>query len=271
MLSKSKFSAFAAILCGSLLLTGCGEKERDANHIKVGVGAGSERQLAEVAKAVAKEKYDLDVELVAFNDFVMPNEALNKGDLDANVIQHKPYLDAQMRDRGYKLAIVGKTFVFPIAAYSKNITSISELANGSKIAIPNDPTNRGRALLLLAKVGLIKLKSNVGLAPKPWDIIENKMNLQIIELEAPLLTRTLDDKQIAFAIINNTFASQVGLFAVKDGLFAEDADSPYVNIIVSREDNKYDKKVKEFVESYQSDEVLHKAEALYGSSVTKGW
>lgn len=107
-----KFKTFAAVgaLIGSLALAGCGQDEKDPNHIKVGVIVGAEQQVAEVAQKVAKEKYGLDVELVTFNDYVLPNEALSKGDIDANAFQHKPYLDQQIKDRGYKLVSVGKTF-----------------------------------------------------------------------------------------------------------------------------------------------------------------
>ncbi len=115
------FKTFAAVgaLIGSLALVGCGQDEKDPNHIKVGVIVGAEQQVAEVAQKVAKEKYGLDVELVTFNDYVLPNEALSKGDIDVNAFQHKPYLDQQIKDRGYKLVAVGNTFVYPIAGYSR--------------------------------------------------------------------------------------------------------------------------------------------------------
>jgi D-methionine transport system substrate-binding protein len=118
-----KFKTFAAVgaLIGSLALVGCGQDEKNPNHIKVGVIVGAEQQVAEVAQKVAKEKYGLDVELVTFNDYVLPNEALSKGDIDANAFQHKPYLDQQIKDRGYKLVAVGNTFVYPIAGYSKKL------------------------------------------------------------------------------------------------------------------------------------------------------
>lgn len=199
---------------------------------------GAEQQVAEVAQKVAKDKYGTDVELVTFNDYVLPNEALSKGDIDANAFQHKPYLDQQLKDRGYKLVAVGNTFVYPIAGYSKKIKSLDELQDGSQVAVPNDPTNLGRSLLLLQKVGLIKLKDGVGLLPTVLDVVENPKNLKIVELEAPQLPRSLDDAQIALAVINTTYASQIGLTPAKDGIFVEDKDSPYVNLIVTREDNK---------------------------------
>ena len=268
-----KLKTFAAVgaLIGSLALVGCGQDEKDQNHIKVGVIVGAEQQVAEVAQKVAKEKYGLDVELVTFNDYVLPNEALSKGDIDANAFQHKPYLDQQIKDRGYKLVAVGNTFVYPIAGYSKKIKSLDELQPGSQVAVPNDPTNLGRSLLLLQKVGLIKLKDGVGLLPTVLDVTENPKNLKIVELEAPQLPRSLDDAQIALAVINTTYASQIGLTPAKDGIFVEDKDSPYVNLIVTREDNKDAENVKKFVQAYQSDEVYQEANKVFNGGAVKGW
>lgn len=121
MAFKLKTFAAAGALIGSLALVGCGQDEKDPNHIKVGVIVGAEQQVAETAQKVAKEKYGLDVELVTFNDYVLPNEALSKGDIDANAFQHKPYLDQQIKDRGYKLVAVGNTFVYPIAGYPRRL------------------------------------------------------------------------------------------------------------------------------------------------------
>ncbi|CAK8737615.1 D-methionine-binding lipoprotein MetQ [Sodalis praecaptivus] len=148
-----KTLAKVAALVSAVALVGCGQDEKDQNHIKVGVINGAEQQVAETAQKVAKEKYGLNVELVTFNDYVLPNEALSKGDIDVNAFQHKPYLDQQIKDRGYKLAAVGNTFVYPIAGYSKQIKSLDELKPGAQIALPNDPTNLGRSLLLLQKLG----------------------------------------------------------------------------------------------------------------------
>ncbi|AGB83706.1 D-methionine-binding lipoprotein metQ precursor [Serratia rubidaea] len=268
-----KFKSIAAIgaLIGSLALAGCGQDEKDPNHIKVGVIVGAEQQVAEVAQKVAKDKYGLDVELVTFNDYVLPNEALSKGDIDVNAFQHKPYLDQQIKDRGYKLVPVGNTFVYPIAGYSKKIKSLSELQPGSQIALPNDPTNLGRSLLLLQSEGLIKLKDGVGLLPTILDVTENPKNLKLVELEAPQLPRSLDDQQIALAVINTTYASQIGLTPAKDGLFVEGKDSPYVNLLVARENNKDAENVKKFVQAYQSDEVNEAANKIFNGGAVKGW
>jgi D-methionine transport system substrate-binding protein len=145
-----KFQLSALVLAG-LLLAGCDQGGSNAKHIKVGVINGAEQDVAEVAKKVAKEKYGLDVELVGFSGSLLPNDATNQGELDANVFQHRPFLAEDNKAHNYKLVAVANTFVFPMAGYSRKITSVSELKNGATIAIPNDPTNLGRALLLLQK------------------------------------------------------------------------------------------------------------------------
>jgi D-methionine transport system substrate-binding protein len=265
-----KFVAAITIAFG-LISCGRSTKTNTSNHIKVGVESGPEYVVAQAAQKVAKDKYGLDVELVQFNDYVMPNAALSQGDIDLNVFQNKPYLDVQTKQRGYKFAILGNTFVYPLAGYSKKIKNIAELKDGSTIIIPNDPTNSGRSLLLLQSSGLIKLKDGVGLLPTINDIISNPKNLKLLELEAPQLPRALDDANVTIAIINNTFAGPAGLVAKRDGLFVEDEKSPYVNIIVSREDNKAQDNVQKFVKAYQSPEVAQAAEVAFKGGAVKGW
>ncbi len=261
----SKAILSAAIL--GIALTGCGEKKD--NHLKVGAISGAETQVAEEAAKIAKEKFGLDVEIVQFSDFATPNVALNDGSIDVNAFQHKPYLDSQIKDRGFKLVAVGNTFVYPIAGYSKKIKNISELKDGAQVAVPNDPTNLGRSLLLLEKQGLLKLKADAGLAATVLDITENPKNLKIVELEAAQLPRALEDVELA--VINTVYASQVDLQPTRDGLFVEDKESPYVNLIVARENNQNDEKVKNFVKAYQDEAVYKKATELFNGGVVKGW
>lgn len=258
----------------SVLLGGCPSGDsapRDPNVIKVGVQSGPEYALAEAARSVAEKKHGLTVELVKFDDYVLPNEALHQGDIDANAFQNQPYLDVQAEQRGYKFAAVGKTFVYPLAGYSKKIKNLSELTDGSQVAIPNDPTNSGRALLLLQAAGLLKLRDGIGLLPRVSDIVENPKQLQIVELEAPQLPRVLDDQKVAIAVINNTFAVPAGLVSTRDGLFVEGKDSPYVNLVVTREELANDERVKKFVDSYQSEEVEAVADREFQGSAIKGW
>lgn len=138
-------------MLAGLALVGCDQKSNEAKHIKVGVINGAEQDVAEVAKKVAKEKYGLEVELVGFSGSLLPNESTNAGDLDANVFQHRPFLEQDNKAHNYHLVAVGNTFVFPMAGYSRKIKSVAELKDGATIAIPNDPTNLGRALLLLQR------------------------------------------------------------------------------------------------------------------------
>ncbi len=261
----SKAILSAAII--GIALTGCGEKKD--NHLKVGAIAGAETQVAEEAAKIAKEKFGLEVEIVQFSDFATPNVALNDGSIDVNAFQHKPYLDSQIKDRGFKLVAVGNTFVYPIAGYSKKIKAVSELKEGSQIAVPNDPTNLGRSLLLLQKQGLLKLKDGAGLSATVLDIVGNPKKVKIVELEAAQLPRALED--VDLAIINTVYASQVNLQPTRDGLFVEDKESPYVNLIVARENNQNDEKVKNFVKSYQDEAVFKKATELFNGGVVKGW
>ena len=264
-------------IASALVLTGCKEDKKPEAaaaaaplKIKVGVMSGPEHQVAEIAAKVAKEKYGLDVQFVEFNDYALPNEAVSKGDLDANAMQHKPYLDEDAKAKNLNnLVIVGNTFVYPLAGYSKKIKNVSELQEGSKVVVPNDPTNRGRALILLEKQGLIKLKDANNLLSTVLDIVENPKKLNITEVDTSVAARALDD--VDLAVVNNTYAGQVGLNAQDNGVFVEDKDSPYVNIIVSRTDNKDSKAVQDFVKSYQTEEVYQEAKKHFKDGVVKGW
>lgn len=267
----ARFRPVAALLLAGLLLAGCDRQSSDDKHIKVGVINGAEQDVAEVAKQVAKEKYGLDVELVGFSGSLLPNDATNAGELDANVFQHRPFLAQDNKAHHYQLVAVGNTFVFPMAGYSRKIKAVSELKDGATIAIPNDPTNLGRALLLLQKEQLITLKPGKGLLPTSLDIIDNPHKLNIMEMEGAQLPRVLDDPKVDVAIISTTYIQQIGLSPVHDSVFIEDKNSPYVNIIVTRENNKDAENVKAFIQSYQSPEVAKAAETIFNGGAVPGW
>ena len=270
---KSAFNAtlFVALFSTAALLSGCDQKSVQAHHIKVGVINGAEQDVAEVAQKVAKEKYGLDVELVGFSGSLLPNDATDKGELDANVFQHRPYLAEQNQAHGYKLVAVGNTFVFPMAGYSDKIKTVSELKKGDTIAIPNDPTNLGRALLLLQKEKLITVTQDNGLLTTSIDITSNPLDLNIMELEGAQLPHVLKDPKVTVAIISTTYLQQTGLSPVKDSVFIEDKESPYVNIIVTREDNKDAENVRDFVKSYESPEVAAAAQKIFNGGAVQGW
>jgi D-methionine transport system substrate-binding protein len=263
---------FAVVgLASTLLISGCGDKDAvvDNNKIKVGVMAGAEAQVAEIAAEVAKEKYGLEVELITFSDYITPNAALAEGSIDVNAFQHKPYLDQQIKDRDYKFAVVGNTFVYPIAGYSSKITSLDELKEGDLIAVPSDPSNLGRSLMLLERQGLLVLKEGAGLGATVLDIASSPKNLEIVELEAAQLPRSLED--VSLAIINTTYASSINLSPEKDGLFVEGKDSLYVNLLVAREDNVDAENVQNFLKAYQTETVYDAAMKIFKDGVVKGW
>lgn len=266
----------------ALALTGCKEEKKaeapaaapapaaQAQKIKVGVMSGPEHTVAEKAAQIAKEKYGLEVEFVLFNDYALPNTAVSKGDLDANAFQHKPYLDKDSSSKGLdNLVIVGNTFVYPLAGYSKKIKNVAELQDGAAVAVPNDPSNLARALILLEKQGLIKLKDNTNLFSTSLDIVENPKNLKIQEVDTSVAAKALDD--VDLAVVNNTYAGQVGLNATEHGVFVENKESPYVNLIVARKDNQASEAVQNFVKAYQTEEVFQEAQKHFKDGVVKGW
>jgi D-methionine transport system substrate-binding protein len=260
---------FKSFLLGMMVVIAAAGCQQRSSKLKVGVISGPEEELAGVAVRLAKERYGVDAELITFSDYVNPNAALADGSLDANAFQHHPYLDQQIKDRGYKLVAVGNTFVYPIAGYSQRIKRLADLKDGAQIAVPNDPTNLGRSLVLLEKQGLIKLKPGVGSHATALDVVDNPRKFRIVEIEAPQLPRTLTD--VDLAVINTNYASEINLSPTKDGLFIEGSDSPYVNLIVAREDNKNLPALQSFVKAYQREEVYATARKLFHDGVVKGW
>lgn len=251
-----------ALVLAGLLLAGCDQSGSDAKHIKVGVINGAEQDVAEVAKRWQKRNMASTWSWSASAARCCPTMRPT-GELDANVFQHRPFLAEDNKAHGYKLVAVANTFVFPMAGYSRKIKAVSDLKDGATIAIPNDPTNLGRALLLLQKEKLITLKPDTGLLPTALDITANPKQLKIMELEGAQLPRVLDDPKVDVAIISTTYIQQTGLSPVHDSVFIEDKNSPYVNIVVTREDNKDAENVKEFIQSYQSPEVAKAAETIF--------
>ncbi|MGB3874919.1 MAG: MetQ/NlpA family ABC transporter substrate-binding protein [Shinella zoogloeoides] len=223
-----------------------------AEDIKIGVTPGEHAQIMEKVKDVAAKK-GLNIEILEFSDYVVPNQALADGDLNANSFQHQPYLDNQIADRGFDLVSVGKTITTPMGVYSKKVKSLGELAEGATVAIPNDPTNGGRALLILAKEGLIKVKPEAGLKAGPADVIENPKNIQFSELDAAQLPRSLDD--VDAAVINTNYAMEAGLHPKTDAIAMEGSESPYANVIVVRRADKDAPWVKTLVEAYHDDSI----------------
>lgn len=257
-----RFMVLFALLFG---LSSCSNES--AETITVGTIAGPENDLVIVAQQVAKDKYNLPIKIIEFSDYNLPNEALQDGSLDVNVYQHQPYLNEAKKAHGYDLEAIGKTFVYPMAIYSRKHKSLSEIPDNAIIAVPNDPSNEARALLLLKNAGLVTLKDNKNSSVD--DILDNPKHLRFKELDAAQLPRVLPD--VDAAVINTTFALPAGLTPAKDALFVEDKDSPYANIIVIRTDSKKKKQLELFVKALNSNEVREKAKSMFGDAAIVAW
>ena len=265
---KKLITVAASVLMLSGLVA-CNNQEQAAEEkVKVGAISGPETELLETAKYVAKKQYNLDIEVVQFQDYVTPNAALADGTLDANAFQSIQYLDAAKASQGYDFVAVGKTFIYPMGIYSKQIKSLAELPKGSKVAIPNDPSNEERALLLLEKAGLLKLDhSSEPMTTR--NIKENPMNIEVVTLDAAQLPHALDD--VALAAINTNYAVTAGYAPTKDALVVEGNDSPYANVIVTRTELANDPRILHLVAAYQSQEVIAKADELFKGQAIPAW
>jgi len=236
--------------------------------LKIGVTAGPHAQIFEQVKKIA-EKDGLKIQIVEFSDYIQPNAALAAGDLDGNSYQHKPYLDQQVKDRGYKIVSVGYTVNFPIGVYSRKVKNLKDLKEGARFGIPNDPTNGGRALLVLQDQGLIKLKPEAGLKATPLDVTDNPKKLRFVELDAAQLPRSLDD--LDAATVNTNFALSAGLNPTKDAIAQESAKSPYVNLLAVREQDKDKPWVARLVKAYHSEEIRKFIQTEFKGSVLAGF
>lgn len=231
------------------------EETKEEITLKVGL-TGSESRVWSLIADRVKEK-GINLELKFFDSYPLPNAALNAGEIDLNAFQHYIYLNKEIEQLGYEISVVGETVYAPIGLYSKQIKNVSELKDGDKITIPDDPTNGGRALKLLEANGLIKLNPEAGVLPTLVDITENTKNLEIIELAATNIPPTLDE--VAAAVINSGVASDAGLKPQLDAIVLEKAgevDNPYVNVIATRTADKDKPWVQTILDAYYTQEVL---------------
>ncbi|MFC7439609.1 MetQ/NlpA family ABC transporter substrate-binding protein [Laceyella putida] len=243
-------------------------KKLSDNKLVVGVTAGPHEEIMEQVKEVAK-KEGLDIEIKVFNDYVMPNVALAEKEIDANSFQTVPYLEQFKKDRNLDLVDVIHTVTFPMGIYSNKIKDLKAIANGAKLGIPNDPVNGERALKLFEKAGVIKLKPGTGHHLTVKDIAENKKNVQFVELEASQIPRQLGE--LTAAAINTNFAIEHGFVPTRDAIFMEGKDSPHVNLIAVRTENKNDPVLKKLEKAYRSAEVKAFIEKEFKGSVIPSW
>ena len=239
----------------------------DGKVITVGATPAPHAEILEVAKEVlAEEGYTLDI--VEFDDYIMPNDAVEEGELDANYFQHITYMNQFNEDNGYHLVSVGSIHYEPFGLYAGKTASIEELADGAQVAIPNDATNGGRALLLLEQEGLITMKEGAGITATVNDIVDNPKNLEIVELEARLLPDSLKD--VDLAVINGNYAIDAGL-KISDALAIESAEgeaaTAYANVLTVKEGNENDEGVQALLAALESDEVRTFIEETYDGAV----
>lgn len=256
----------AIVLCIALALafTGCGKK---TETLKVGASVTPHAQILAVAKDVLAEQ-GIELEIVEFSDYVIPNTSLESGDLDANYFQHKPYMDDFNAGHGTHLVSVAAIHYEPFGIYAGKTASIEALADGATISVPNDGSNEARALKLLEAQGLITLKADAGYTATVRDIAENPKNLNIVEMEAAQLTISLQD--VDLAVINGNYALQAGLHA-SDALAIEDASGDaaqtYANIVACRAGEESSAKIQALVKALQSDAVKEYIEKTYNGAV----
>lgn len=267
---KKLLVALLALVSLAVVAAGCGGDDKKAASgdkkvtLKVGATAVPHAEiLNDIKPALAKEGVDLQI--IEFSDYVKPNLALNDKELDANFFQHEPYLDTFVSERKLALVSAGKVHIEPMGIYSKKIKNLQDIPNGAKIAIPNDPSNGGRALALLESAKLLKLKDGVGVKATVGDITQNDKKLKIVEIEAALLPRSMDDTDLS--VINSNFAMEAKLNPVKDSLFTEPKESPYANIVAVRKGDESRPEIQKLMKALQSPEVKKFIEEKYKGAV----
>ena len=254
-----KACAFAAVAALCLFAAGCGSTDNSNNakasqekkEITLGVTPGPQAEIAEEVKKEAA-KQGITIRIMEFSDYVTPDIALANKEIDINSYQHKPFMDNLVNEKGLKIASIGNTILAPIGLYSHKIKSLDEIKDGDTVAVPNDPTNGARGILLLQQAGLIKVKDGVQY-PTATDVAENPKHLQIKELEAAQIPRSLDD--VTFAAINTNFAMDAGLDPVHDAILREDKTSPYANILAVHQDDVQKPTLQKILAIYQSDTI----------------
>ncbi len=258
----------AVLALGLFAACGGNDDTEGGLTIKVGASPAPHAEILEEAKTLLAEE-GITLEIVEFQDYVLPNEAVQSGELDANYFQHGPYLEQFNEENGTDLVSVAKIHYEPYGIYAGKTASIEELKDGAQIAVPNDATNEARALLLLEQGGLIKLKEGVGIGATVLDIEENPKDLEIVELEAALIPRSLQD--VDLAVINGNYAIEAGLNAATDALATESADSvgadTFANILCVKAGNENNEGVQALIKVLTSDEIKDFINSTYEGAV----
>jgi D-methionine transport system substrate-binding protein len=265
----TSLSRFLLISAALILLPILGVAQAQADQtVRVGIMSAEDEDIWSVVSQEALKR-GLIVKLSVFNDYTQPNEALENGELDANAFQHKPYLDNQIKTRGYHIVPVGYTAVWPIGLYSRKHHKIADLPNAAVIGVPNDPSNEGRALRVLEDQGLIKLKPEVGILATTQDITANPKNIVVKELDAGIVGRSIDD--LDAAVVNTDWALKSNL--TRDDRIATEPvkDNPYRNFIAVKAGHENDPWVKILVASYENDTVRAALAKIYRGTALPAW
>ncbi|SEH34431.1 MetQ/NlpA family ABC transporter substrate-binding protein [Magnetospirillum fulvum] len=255
-------------LLGAALILAQAGIAQAAEPLKIGVSTGPYTEILEFAAKLHKEKTGTDIKVVEFSDYTQPNAALAQGDIDFNNFQHKPYLDNQIKTRGYDLVAVERSIIVPLGLYSRKVTAQADLKDGASVAIPNDPANGARALLLLQQAGLIKLDPKVGIGATPLDIVDNPKKLKIREIDAAQLPRSLDDVDIAAVPLNYAVAAELN---PKTALFLEGVDTPWGLWFVTQTKRKDDPAIQAFIATYRSPEVKSFIAKRFDGTIIPTW
>jgi D-methionine transport system substrate-binding protein len=258
-----KISAAVAVLllclAGFMFLS-----KTETKKLRIGASPLPHAEMLNFVKEDLK-KFDIDLEVIEFTDYITPNIALNEKQIDANFFQHEQYLNSFVKDHGMDIVSLVAVHVEPQGVFSQKIKNIGELSDGMTVAIPNDPTNEGRALLLLHNNNIIKLKPGAGLECTLLDIVDNPKRLKFKELEAALLPRILGDADCA--VINGNYALEAGFNPLKDALLLEGRDSPYKNVVAVRRDMKNNRQLQKLAEILTSDKVKQYILRTYNGGV----
>lgn len=279
MMKKNKILALSVALV--LSLSACGTSAPNSSssssagaggitEVTVGVVGSNNEQWDTVNEILAKD--NIQVKLVEFSEYKLPNAALDSGEIDLNAFQHKAYLEKEIADLGYDISVLGDTILAPLSLYSNYITDIQQLKEGDKIAVPSDPTNEGRCFKILESAGVLEVDPAAGYVPEIKDITSNPLNLEFVEVEAANTASLLPD--VAAAFVNGAHAVDNGL-KLEDAVYTEQveagSDNPYINIIACRTEDLDNEVYQKVLAAYQSEEDAQAILDIYQGAYIPAW
>ncbi|GBD55995.1 MetQ/NlpA family ABC transporter substrate-binding protein [Gluconobacter wancherniae] len=265
-LSLSRRAALGAFAAAMLIKNANAQSN---TTLRIGIMSGEDEDIWRIVSTNAS-KSGLTLKIVTFSDYSTPNQALSEGDLDANAFQHGPFLKAQSEANGFKITPVGNTYFAPMGLYSHRWKSLQDLPPNASIGVPNDPSNEGRALLLLQTLGILKISSSAGLLPTALDITDNPRNISIRELDAGVVGRALTD--LDAAVVNTEWAQKAGIDTIKERIGEETLqNNPYVCFIATNAKDASAAWVKPLVSAYQQPNTRQALLDVYHGAIVPAW